>query len=53
MVSALGWEKNFQDLNQGVDKTKFIEARDTVNAAGQLPDNQGEPTLGAWSCLFL
>ena len=40
-----GQEKEFSSL---VRKKEFIEIR-----YRQLPDDQREPTLGAWSCLFL
>ena len=42
-VSARRWKKNFLDLNQGVEKTSSLR-QETLNAVGQLPDNQREPT---------
>lgn len=47
-------EKEFSRFKKGrYRKDKFLESRDTVNIVGQLPANQGEPTLGPRSCLFL
>ena len=34
MVSAQGWTKTFLDLKQGLEKNKFVGARDTVNTVG-------------------
>ena len=53
VVSAHGWRKKFSGFKPRYRQDKFIEARDTISAVGLLSDNQGEPTLGAWSCLFL
>ena len=44
-------KKNFPAW-QG-EKKALIETRNTASAVGQLPNNQGEPTPGEWSCLFL
>lgn len=47
------WSERIFWIQSRLKKDKFIEARDTISAVGLLSDNQGEPTLGAWSCLFL
>ena len=48
----MGWKKNFW-IHGEVKKKSFIEIRDAASTAGQLPDDQGEPTMSTWSCLFL
>lgn len=40
-----GQEEEFSILEVKWTKDKFIEAKDAVNIAGWLPDDQGEPTL--------
>ena len=47
-----GQKKNFQPY-RGKETEEFIELRNAASAAGRPPDDQGEPTPRAWSCLFL
>ena len=46
-------EKEFSGFKPRCRKDKSLEARDTVYTVGQLPDNQGEPTLGTRSGLAI
>lgn len=54
VVSAHGWKKDFPDSKQIIEKTTLLR-QETLSreTGGRLPDHQGEPTLGTWSCLFL
>lgn len=47
------WSERIFWIQSRLKKDKFIEARDTINTAGRLPEGQGEPTSSPWSCLFL
>ena len=49
----MGQKKNFPDSDQGEEKTSLLRQETTVNTVGQLPDNQGEVTPGAWLFLLL
>ena len=41
----VGQKKEFSIFKARWGKDKFIEARNAINPAGSLPDNQGEPIL--------
>lgn len=44
--------KEFSDSEQGEEKDEFIEAKNAANTGGQLPIDQGEPTLSTGCVCF-
>lgn len=48
-----GWIERIYWAWQDGENVEFIEIRDVASPVGWFPDDLGEPTWGAWSCLFL